>query len=376
MECMSKKKVLIVVGTRPNFIKVTQFKKVAQNYPQLDIRIVHTSQHFSDEMSRLFFEELDLQPDYFLNLPEKLSPVPQMAEIMKGLHDLITTTFKPDLMMVVGDVNSTLAGALVANKMNIPLAHLESGLRSFDNTMPEEHNRVLTDKLAHYLFVTEEDAWNNLKYEGIKEDKIFFVGNTMIDTLVAYRDKIHQSNILKELNIAPKTYALITLHRPNNVDTKEELEKIISFLKLLDNRFSNSIKYFVFPIHPRTENNFKHFQLWESLMNIPSLILTKPQSYLNFQKLLMESILVITDSGGVQEETTYLNIPCITLRPSTERPITLWKGSNILLEFDENNIANHIHYLLNTTDKPSSIPPLWDGKATERVVAVLNDLLK
>ena len=375
MECMSKKNVLIVVGARPNFIKVTQFKRVAQNYPKLDIRIVHTSQHFSDEMSKLFFEELDLQPDYFLNLPENLSPIPQMAEMMKGLHDLITNTFKPDLMMVVGDVNSTLAGSLVANKMNIPLAHLESGLRSFDNTMPEEHNRVLTDKLAHYLFVTEEDAIINLKYEGIKENNIFFVGNTMIDTLVAYKDKICQSNILNDLNLSPKTYALITLHRPNNVDTKEGLEKIISFLKLLDFRFSNSIKHFVFPIHPRTENNFKKFQLWDNLVSISSLILTKPQSYFNFQKLIQESLLVITDSGGVQEETTFLQIPCITLRPTTERPITIWRGSNVLLDFKEELVVNYITNLLNTSEKNFDIPSLWDGKSTERVISILNKIL-
>ncbi|MEW6773631.1 MAG: UDP-N-acetylglucosamine 2-epimerase (non-hydrolyzing) [Bacteroidota bacterium] len=371
-----EKKILVVVGTRPNFIKVTQFKRVAKNYPHFDVKIVHTSQHYSDEMSRAFFDELNLHPDFYLDVPANLSAVSQMAEIMKQLEHLIQSQYYPDLIMVVGDVNSTLAGALVANKMNIPLAHLESGLRSFDNSMPEEYNRVLTDKMAQYFFVTEEDAIINLKYELIKDERIFFVGNTMIDTLVHYQDKIEQSAILEKLGVSAHQYILLTLHRPNNVDTEQGLKNIIHLIKSLENEFQNVFKNVVFPIHPRTENRFKQFQLWEELNAIPSLILTPPQSYFNFQKLIKYSAAVITDSGGVQEETTYLNIPCITLRPSTERPVTMWKGSNLLLPFDTTIVTKYLQQLLNhKTQSLHQPPPLWDGKATERVFEVLDNLL-
>ncbi len=370
-----EKKILIVVGTRPNFIKVTQFKKVASKYPNLNMKVVHTSQHYSDELSKLFFHELDLFPDYFLDIPNDLSTVSQMAEIMKGLENLINSEFYPDLLIVVGDVNSTLAGALVANKMNIPLAHIESGLRSFDNSMPEEYNRTLTDKITQYFFVTEETALNNLKYEGIPENKLFFVGNTMIDTLVAYKDKIEQSTIIEDLSISSKRYILLTMHRPGNVDEPSGLEKIIRVIETLHDNYSHIIKNIVFPIHPRTKNSFKKHSLWDKINALSYLKLIKPQSYLNFQKLINHAIIVITDSGGVQEETTYLNIPCITLRPTTERPCTMWKGSNILLPFNERIICEYIGSILNTPTKKSQIPPLWDGKATERIVDVLNTIL-
>ncbi|MCX7729211.1 MAG: UDP-N-acetylglucosamine 2-epimerase (non-hydrolyzing) [Bacteroidia bacterium] len=370
-----KKNILIVVGTRPNFIKVTQFKKLANTYPPFNIKIVHTSQHYSDEMSTLFFQEFDLQPDFFLDIPSNLSPVSQMAEIMKNLEKLIQTKFFPHLIIVVGDVNSTLAGALVANKMNIPLAHIESGLRSFDQSMPEEYNRILTDRMAQYFFVTEKDAILNLKQEGIKDEQIFYVGNTMIDTLIAYQDKIESSNILNELKLTPHQYILLTFHRPNNVDDKNGLHQIIHLIESLNTQLSQQIKNIVFPIHPRTENNFKKFNLWEKLNAIPSLMLTPPQSYFHFQKLIKYAFAVITDSGGVQEETTYLKIPCITIRPSTERPVTLWEGTNILLPFDISKICDYLntpsHY--HTNYQP---PELWDGKSTERILKTLNTIMQ
>lgn len=371
---MKKKKILILVGTRPNFMKVTQFRRVAEKYPKFEIKIVHTSQHYSNELSKLFFDELELLPDYFLEIPENLSPVTQMAEIMKKLEELINTKFYPDLIVVVGDVNSTLAGALVANKMNIPLAHIESGLRSFDNTMPEEYNRILTDRMSQYLFVTEESAFNNLKHEGINHQNIFFVGNTMIDTLIAYQDKIEQSKIIEELNLSAKSYIVLTMHRPNNVDTAEGLKKIIQLIQALQKKYSQIIKSIVFPIHPRTANNFKKHQLWEELNNISSLKITKSLSYFNFQKLIKYSLCIITDSGGVQEETTYLNIPCITLRPSTERPVTMWKGSNVLLPFDKEIVCTYFDFIINQKVKKSTIPPYWDGKATERIMEIINSV--
>lgn len=372
---IKQKRILILVGTRPNFIKVTQFKKVAIQYPQLDIKIVHTSQHYSDEMSKIFFEELNLHPDFFLNIPTNLSVISQMAEIMKSLETLIQTQFYPDLIMVVGDVNSTLAGALVANKMNIPLAHLESGLRSFDYTMPEEYNRVLTDKMSQYLFVTELDAINNLKYEFIKQDNVFFVGNTMIDTLLAYQDKIDASPILSKLQIEANRYCLLTMHRPANVDSQDGLNKMIDLIVMMQDTLSQRISHIVFPMHPRTEQNIKKYHLWEKITSIPSLIITKPLSYLNFQKLIKHAYAVITDSGGVQEETSYLHIPCLTLRPDTERPVTLWQGTNIILPYDAKMISEYLHNLSSSNSKKNSTIPLWDGKATERVLAILSKIL-
>lgn len=369
------KKILIVVGTRPNFIKVTQFKKVAQKYPQFEVKIVHTSQHYSDEMSQVFFNELNLYPDFYLNISNQLTPVTQMAEIMKELEQLIREQYYPDLMIVVGDVNSTLAGSIVANKMNILLAHLESGLRSFDNTMPEEYNRILTDKMAHYFFVTEADAVLNLKYEQISEDKIFYVGNTMIDTLVAYQSQIEESDILEKLKLQKKEYVLMTLHRPNNVDSEKGLLQIIHLLQSITQALNGMIKKLVFPIHPRTEHNFKKIQLWDSLTSIPDLILTQPQSYLHFQKLISYSMAVITDSGGVQEETTYLNIPCITLRPSTERPATMWNGTNILLPFDSPIVCNYLNQILISDNKKRQIPFNWNGHSTERIFQILSKIL-
>ncbi len=370
-----QKNILIVVGTRPNFIKITQFKKVARNYPNFNVKIVHTSQHYSDEMSKNFFESFDLYPDYFISIPTNLTVVAQMAEIMKGLEHLINTAFHPHLIIVVGDVNSTLAGSLVANKLNIPLAHLESGLRSFDYTMPEEYNRILTDKMAHYFFVTGSDAVNNLKYESVRKDRIFFVGNTMIDTLIAYQYQIDSSPILEELKITAKKYILLTLHRPANVDTPNGLNQIIDLIQSIHKNYSDTIKNIVFPIHPRTENNFKKYQLWDKLNAISSLVVTKPQSYFNFQKLIKHTLIVITDSGGVQEETSYLGIPCITLRSCTERPVTLWQGSNILLAFNENTICKYIHFFIHPATSQPQHPDKWDGKSTERIFEVLVKIL-
>ncbi|GAB4208006.1 MAG: UDP-N-acetylglucosamine 2-epimerase (non-hydrolyzing) [Bacteroidia bacterium] len=370
-----EKKILVIVGTRPNFIKVTQFKRVARQYPHLQVKILHTSQHYSDEMSKTFFNELDLHPDYFLDIPNHLSPVSQMAEIMKGIEHFIVNEFYPHLMIVVGDVNSTLAGALVANKMNIPLAHVESGLRSFDHTMPEEYNRILTDKMSHYFFVTEKDAVINLKNESVSEEKIFFVGNTMIDTLTAYQDKIEASGILDKLQLHPKQYILLTLHRPNNVDTPDGLKLIIQLIQSIHDTIGNHIQHIVFPIHPRTKNNFAKFNLLTQLQSVPSLVLTEPQSYLNFQKLIRHAYCVVTDSGGVQEETTFLKIPCITLRPSTERPITLWEGSNILLPFDIPTISQYLRGIQSNKHPNYQIPEYWDGKATERIFRILSDML-
>jgi UDP-N-acetylglucosamine 2-epimerase (non-hydrolysing) len=285
---------------------------------------------------------------------------------MIGLEKVIHE-YKPDYLIVVGDVNSTLAAALTANKMNIKLIHVESGLRSFDRSMPEEHNRVLTDQLTDIFFVTEESGKQNLLKEGKPEEKIFFVGNTMIDTLVAYEEMIRKSNILESLNLQPGKYILMTMHRPANVDSKEGLLKMIDIIEEICKEFK-----LVFPIHPRTVNRLMEFDLFAQLKRNKNLCLTEPAGYLNFQKLILESFLVITDSGGIQEETTFRKIPCLTLRANTERPSTIEIGSNKLLPYEKKDIMLELDKVRKGTFKKGNIPPLWDGKATERIFQILD----
>lgn len=358
------KKILVVVGTRPNFIKVTRFHAEIKKHPGLDCKIVHTGQHFDKNMSSVFFEQFGLQPDIFLNV-EAGSPISQMADIMKALEKTVNE-YKPHLIVVPGDVNSTLAGALTANKMNIPLAHLESGLRSYDRTMPEEFNRVLTDDLSDYFFVTEQSGHDNLIQEGKNKNSIHFVGNTMIDTLVAYSKEIERCNILQKFELSHKKYLLMTMHRPATVDSAEGLKKLNSLIKNITNKYS-----LVFPAHPRTIHNLEKYGLLNELKQNKKLILSEPLDYFSFQKLVKDSLMIITDSGGIQEESTFLGVPCLTLRPNTERPVTVTLGTNELIPFDEKLIESRIEEVENGTYKKGKIPPMWDGKATERIVKVI-----
>jgi UDP-N-acetylglucosamine 2-epimerase (non-hydrolysing) len=360
-----KKNILIIIGTRPNFIKVTRFKQVAANYANINLKIVHTGQHYDATMADVFFKQFNLTPDYFLNVGAG-SPNFQIADIMLKLEELITTKFKPDLILVVGDVNSTLAGALTANKLNIKLAHVESGLRSFDETMPEEINRILTDKLCELFFVTEPSGIENLKKEGVQNNKIKFVGNTMIDTLVGFSDKVEQADILSKYSLVPKQYVLATLHRPATVDFEEGLKKLIELFENITEKYKA-----VFPIHPRTVNNLKKFGLYERLIENKNLITTEPLDYFAFQKLIKYSKFIITDSGGIQEESTFLQVPCLTLRNNTERPITCTIGTNTLVKFDISEINKLISEIENGTYKKGKIPELWDGRATERIFTEL-----
>jgi len=363
-----KKRILIVIGTRPNFIKVTQFKRLVAQYPNLDCQIVHTGQHFDDAMSSVFFKQFNLQPDIFLNIKPG-SPVSQIAEIMLGLEKVVNE-YKPNLIIVPGDVNSTLAGALVATRMDIPLAHLESGLRSEDRTMPEEINRVLTDAIADYFFVTEQSGYDHLIKEGRKKESIYFVGNTMIDTMVAFSDSIEKCTILNKLNISPKKFVLMTIHRPSNVDTEEGLTKLSRLIAHLTKRYK-----LVFPVHPRTVKNMQKFGLYDEIKQNPNLIFSEPMDYFSFQKLIKESAFIITDSGGIQEESTFLQIPCLTLRANTERPVTVTLGTNELIPFDLDLIQQKIESIEKGTYKKGTIPPMWDGKSTERIVKVLSEIL-
>jgi UDP-N-acetylglucosamine 2-epimerase (non-hydrolysing) len=362
-------KLLIIVGTRPNFIKVTQFKKVNKtafdNY--FDIRIAHTGQHYDKKMADVFFEQFELEPDYFLNVPIA-SPNTQMAEIMLRLEKVLKEEFMPDLLIVLGDVNSTFATALTANKMGIPLAHVESGLRSRDRSMPEEINRLLTDEITDFFFVTEQSGIDNLVAEGKPSNKVHFVGNTMIDTLVAFEDKIQENNILQQLG-SPEEYILLTMHRPANVDTKSELEHILNLITQISERYP-----IIFPIHPRTKSRFEKFGLYDNLSENPKIILTGPLDYFAFQKLIAESEMVLTDSGGIQEETTFRQVPCLTLRPNTERPSTIELGTNQLVPFEAKAILREIESIKDGTYKKGVVPPLWDGNSTRRILEVIKEL--
>jgi len=364
-----KKKILTVVGTRPNIIKITQFQKVVEKYPFLEHYLLHTGQHYSPTMRDVFFDELSLSPPHFSFDTDKSTLITQLADIMKGIEDAIRAC-KPEIVLVVGDVNSTLMAALVANKLNIKIGHVESGLRSFDRTMPEEHNRVMTDWLSDIFFVTEKSGYENLLKEGKSPENIYFVGNTMIDTLLAYDSLIHSSKILMKLNLKPKEFILITMHRPQNVDTYEGLCKLVEMLEAL-----GKIKKIVFPIHPRTLYNLKNYGLESKLAKSLNLILLEPIGYIDFQNLILNCSFVITDSGGIQEETTFRQIPCITLRPNTERPVTVELGTNVLCNYNMENILMLVNDIENGNFKKGEIPPLWDGKSTERIFLILSKML-
>jgi UDP-N-acetylglucosamine 2-epimerase (non-hydrolysing) len=349
------------VGTRPNFIKVTQFKRVAENYPDIDVQVVHTGQHYDDKMAQVFFDQFDLRPDLFLNVGAD-HPAKQISAIITKLSDLFVND-APDLVIVVGDVNSTLAATIAANKCQIPVAHLESGLRSFDMEMPEEHNRLVADDLANLHFVTEDSGLENLNKEGKNSAGIAFVGNTMIDTLVAFSEQIAQAKVLETLNVEEGNFALVTIHRPSNVDNEEGLKMLIRILQNASAKIP-----IVFPMHPRTFNKLASFDLDEELDAIENLVVTGPLGYFDFQNLVSNCKFVLTDSGGIQEETTFLKKPCLTLRPNTERPSTVIIGSNVLLPFNLEEISPIIDQVLDGTFKKGAVPPLWDGRATYRIM--------
>jgi UDP-N-acetylglucosamine 2-epimerase (non-hydrolysing) len=359
-------KIYILVGTRPNFIKVTQFKKIAAlAYPSMQIKLIHTGQHYDEKMADVFFQQFDLEPDYYLNIAQG-SPNKQIAEILVKLEDLVTEIGKPDWLIVPGDVNSTLAGALFANKLGIKLAHLESGLRSFDRSMPEEHNRVLTDFLADVFFVTEPSGMKHLLTEGKKVEVLHLVGNTMIDTMVAFDDKIELSHILSSLNIDKVPFVLMTMHRPATVDDKTEMLKLIELIDYITEKYK-----VVFPVHPRTLKNAELFGLKEAFISNNNLLLSEPLDYFSFQKLVKYCQFIVTDSGGIQEESTYRQKPCITLRPNTERPVTVDIGSNTLLPFELSKLKTTILEIETGSYKKGQIPTFWDGKATERILSIL-----
>ena len=360
------KKIILVIGTRPNFIKITRFKDLLAGNDQFELELIHTNQHYDEAMSGIFFKQFGIEVDHFL--PQfKGSPNAHFGHIIQHLDGHFSEK-KPDLVIAVGDVNSTLAASIVANRLGIKVAHLESGLRSCDMGMPEEVNRILTDRITDFYFVTEPSGIENLKNENVADEKVFFVGNTMIDTLVHFKQSIDESDVLERLSIKANTdYALVTLHRPSNVDTKESIEQMLDFLTKLSAEID-----IIFPMHHRTKNKIEEFGMTEDFKSIKNCTITGALDYFAFQKLIANSVIVITDSGGIQEETTFLQIPCITLRENTERPVTISEGTNTLMDFDGDKIVEIIR---NKAFKTGTVPQFWDGKATERIVNLFPTIL-
>lgn len=362
-------KIINVVGTRPNFIKIAPLIKEMRVHKNIKYLLVHTGQHYDTSMSNFFFEELQIpKPDANLGVGSD-SDARQTAEIMLAFEKVLVKE-KPDLVVVVGDVNSTLAAALTAKKCGIKVAHVEAGLRSFDAGMPEEINRIITDHLSDFLFTTEESGNRNLINEGIPKNKIFFVGNIMIDTLLSHKEKAKKSKILPKLKLAKNNYAVLTLHRPSNVDSKKPLQYLISIIEKIQQKIK-----IVFPVHPRTMKNIGKFKLKSRIKNMANLTTIDPLGYLDFLNLMSNSKFVITDSGGIQEETTILNVPCITLRNNTERPVTLNQGTNVVVSTDERKVVDACSRILNGCKIKGKIPELWDGRASKRIMYILQENL-
>lgn len=370
------KRLLSVVGARPNFMKVAPIVVQLRKFSDIEHRLVHSGQHYDELLSKNFFSDLSLPaPDVNLQSGSGSHAI-QTAEVMKRLEPVLLD-FKPEMVLVVGDVNSTLAAALTAAKLGIPVAHVEAGLRSFDMTMPEEINRKLTDAISNLLFVTEQSGVNNLKREGIAEDKICFVGNVMIDCLLQHRKLASTSPILDQLgmrrNGAPcSTYAVLTLHRPANVDAPQKLCNILEAIRTVASSFP-----VFFPLHPRTRKNLESFGLQQYLSKSgdSGIVPLEPLGYLDFVCLNDHAALVLTDSGGVQEETTALGVPCLTLRENTERPATVEYGTNQIVGSDPARIIAAARSILEKPKRSFRCPPLWDGKSAARIVAILQEHL-
>jgi UDP-N-acetylglucosamine 2-epimerase (non-hydrolysing) len=359
-------KIDLIVGARPNYMKAAPIYRALNKYPEkFNVRLVHTGQHYDEKMSHIFFRELELpQPDVYLGVGsgrhgEQTGKI--MIEYEKSIIDNL-----PDLVLVAGDVNSTMACSLVAAKLYVKVGHIEGGLRSRDWSMPEEINRIVTDRIADYLFTTSPDAEENLRAEGVDAAKIHFVGNTMIDSLNYYLPRVKHLNLRDKYSIEERKFILVTLHRPSNVDNDQTLHELIQVLCQIQERMP-----IIFPMHPRTRKMLAEFGLNGLLDNAPDLIITEPLGYMEFLKLESTAFLVLTDSGGVQEETTALGIPCLTLRENTERPITIWEGTNELVGSDPQRVLERTNAILGGERKTGKIPQFWDGQAAERIAAVL-----
>ncbi len=390
-------KIISVVGARPNFMKVAPIHRAIANYnsksssvsdrhstiqpfnhsnepDRITHLICHTGQHYDEKMSKIFFQDLELpEPDFYLGVGSG-THAEQTGKVMIEFEKVLLKE-KPDYVLVVGDVNSTIACTLTAAKLHIKTIHVEAGLRSGDRMMPEEVNRVLTDSISDLLFVTEESGIKNLTHEGVPEEKVYFTGNVMIDSVAYYLSKAEKSNILNELSVEVGEYILVTLHRPSNVDEPEQLRKLIGMLNRLAER-----RKVIFPVHPRTRKNLENQSLMQTIRSeaeIPtrrdsqSVHLCDPIGYIDFLALTKKAELILTDSGGIQEESTYLGVQCITLRDSTERPVTVDIGTNQLLGSDLIAAEKAANEILDGNLKNGGVPELWDGYAAERIVKVI-----
>ncbi|UCD29668.1 MAG: UDP-N-acetylglucosamine 2-epimerase (non-hydrolyzing) [Planctomycetota bacterium] len=358
-------KIINVCGARPNFMKIAPLMRAYRRHKNLQPLIIHTGQHYDEKMSDLFFRQLEIpEPDMNLGVGSSSHAV-QTAEIMMRFEPVVLEQ-QPDWVVVVGDVNSTIACALVAKKIGVKVAHVEAGLRSFDRTMPEEINRLLTDAISDLLLVSEPSGLENLKREGIADEKIHFVGNVMIDTLKANLEKAERSNILNELDLEPGNYNVVTLHRPSNVDDTESLSRIAEAFEAIQADLP-----IIFPMHPRTYKNLSKLGLSERFDNMKHLHILEPVGYLDFLKLMSKAAVVLTDSGGIQEETTILGVWCLTLRENTERPITISEGTNTLVGNDSEKIVSAYRRCRSRSVDDPPIPEKWDGRAADRIAELL-----
>ena len=361
--------ILLVVGARPNFMKIAPLYSELERrgLPQL---LLHTGQHYDENMSKIFFDDLGLpEPDIFLGVGSG-SHATQTASIMVKFEE-VCLEVKPSIVVVVGDVNSTLACTIVAKKMNIPTAHVEAGLRSGDMKMPEEVNRILTDAVADILLTPSIDGNENLIREGRKEEDIFFVGNIMIDSLKYCLERSSENGIFEKLNIQKGEYGVLTLHRPSNVDNASSMESILEALMEI-----GKIIEIVFPMHPRTRKSMERMGLSNRLLGIPNIRIVEPLGYLEFISIVSNSRVVLTDSGGLQEETTFLKIPCITLRKTTERPITVTDGTNKIVGNKSDHIIEAFNESIKENYSHKDDLPLWDGSTAVRIADIIQRYLE
>jgi len=363
------KSIFLVVGARPNFMKVAPLQHQLDKRPDVfQTRLIHTGQHYDADMSDIFFHDLDLPtPDRFLGIGSG-SHAEQTGRVMMAFEKVCLEE-RPDLVIVVGDVNSTMACAITAKKLCIPVAHVEAGLRSRDWSMPEEINRVVTDAISDLLFTPSRDADENLLREGVSSEKIHFVGNVMIDSLLTHLPKTEHRNILHELALRENGYATLTLHRPSNVDDESVMTGILEVILELSNQLP-----VVWPVHPRSRKNLEKMGLIDRIGNRPNLKLIDPVGYLDMLALNRFARVILTDSGGLQEEATVLGVPCVTLRHNTERPVTVEAQANRVVGNEPKKIREALSLILGRNGHQIRVPELWDGKAAERIVTVIDRL--